>query len=229
VAEFHFVEDYERYVADLVARHPIDEAMSLAVGGWFEHIGLVEAAAMRHVGLHDSMALIDLGCGSGRLAWALGRQMQLDYLGIDVVQALLDYAASKSPPEYRFVLNRTLSIPAPDGSADMVCAFSVFTHLLHAESYIYMDDIRRALRPGGRLVFSFLEFAMPSNWDVFVATVDGQRNSRQPHLNQFIERNVIAAWADRLGYRVQAFIDATANPWGEPGSLGQSIAILQLP
>jgi hypothetical protein len=32
MAESHFVEDYERLVAQLIEKYPIDEAMSLAVG-----------------------------------------------------------------------------------------------------------------------------------------------------------------------------------------------------
>ena len=227
MAEFHFVEDYERLVADLIARHPIDEAMSIAVGGYYEHIGSVEAAIVRHAGLRDGMTLIDLGCGSGRLAWALGRQMQVTYCGIDIVQALLDYAKTKSPAHYRFLLSRDLHIPAPDASVDMVTAFSVFTHLLHTESFIYMEDIRRVLRPGGQLVFSFLEFAEPSHWHVFAATVDAQRGGTLPHLNQFIERGAIERWCEKLGYVCDAFVDGPAAPWGEPGSLGQSLAILR--
>lgn len=36
MAQFHFVEDYERHVAALLEQHPIDEAMSLAVGGLYD-------------------------------------------------------------------------------------------------------------------------------------------------------------------------------------------------
>jgi len=229
VAEFHFVQDYERLVADLLAQYPVDEAMSRAVGGDYEAVGVVERAVVAHAGLRNGQRLIDLGCGSGRLAWALGQAMQIDYLGIDIVQALLDYAASKTPPGYRFVLNRTLAIPAEDGWADMVCAFSVFTHLLHAESYLYMQDIFRALRPGGRLVFSFLEFAAPAHWLVFDGTVAAQRNSNVPHLNQFIERNAIDLWAERLGFVRERFIDGTDAPWGNAPALWQSLAILRKP
>jgi ubiquinone/menaquinone biosynthesis C-methylase UbiE len=229
VAEYHFVEDYERLVANLVATRPIDEAMAVAVGGDFESVGRIEASAVRHAGLRDSMSLIDLGCGSGRLAWALGQSMRIDYLGIDIVQALLDYAKTRSPPTYRYLLNRTLTIPAPDTSADMVAAFSVFTHLLHPETYLYMEDIRRVLRPGGRLVFSFLEFANPEHWLVFGGTVEAQRKSETPHLNQFIERNAILAWCEKLGYRHEAFIDGADAPWGDAPNLWQSIAILRRP
>lgn len=227
--QFHFVEDYEKLVAELVATLPLDEAMSRAVGGDFERTGQVQCAVLRHLGLRDGQALIDLGCGSGRLASALGRCMAVDYLGIDIVQALLDYAASKSPPSYRFMLNRTLHIPAPDASADMLCAFSVFTHLLHTETYLYLEDIRRVLRPGGRLVFSFLEFAASEHWSMFAATVEAHRTGTLPHLNQFIERDVVDLWCDKLGYVREAFISGTDAPWGDAPPLWQSMAVLRRP
>jgi ubiquinone/menaquinone biosynthesis C-methylase UbiE len=207
----------------------VDEAMAVAVGGDFESVGITERAAMRHAGLRDGMALIDFGCGSGRLAWALGQAMRIDYLGIDVVQALLDYARGKSPPGYRFLLSRALRIPAPDASADMVSAFSVFTHLLHTETYIYLEDIRRVLRPGGKLVFSFLEFANPEHWLVFSGTIEAQRHSTLPHLNQFIERNAIELWCARLGYVLEGFVAGSDAPWGDTPPLWQSLAILRRP
>lgn len=229
MAQFHFVEDYEKLVAEFVATLPLDEAMARAVGGDYVRMGQLQYAVLRHLGLRDSQSLIDFGCGSGRLAAALGSHMQIDYLGIDIVQALLDYAATKAPPSYRFILNRALHIPAPDASADMLCAFSVFTHLLHTETHLYLEDIRRVLRPGGRLVFSFLEFASAEHWAVFAASVEAHRVAMLPHLNQFIERSVIDLWCEKLGYTREAFIDGTAAPWGEAGPLWQSIAVLQRP
>ena len=105
-ADFHFVRDSRRVVTRLLARHPRDEAMSLAVGGSFEHFGAIECALLRYAGLGDNMSLIDFGCGSGRLAWALGREpIRTDYYGIDVEQRLLDYAKTKSPAHFHFALN----------------------------------------------------------------------------------------------------------------------------
>jgi ubiquinone/menaquinone biosynthesis C-methylase UbiE len=229
VAKLHFVEDYERLVAELTATLPLDEAMARAVGGDYQRVGQVQYAALRHFGLHDGHCLIDLGCGSGRLAAALGQRMQISYLGIDIVQALLDYAASKAPPDYRFVLHRDLHIPAPDACADMVCAFSVFTHLLHTETYLYLQDIRRVLLPGGRLVFSFLEFGDPEHWPVFAATVAAYRTGTLPHLNQYVERSVIDLWCEKLGYVREMFVDGSAAPWGDAGPLWQSVAVLRRP
>jgi hypothetical protein len=47
MARFHFVEDYQRLVTQLIATKPLDEAMSLAVGGSFLEIGTVERDLLR--------------------------------------------------------------------------------------------------------------------------------------------------------------------------------------
>ncbi len=229
MARFHFVEDYEKLVADLLATLPREEAMARAVGGDYEANGRIQAAIVRHFGLRDGQMLIDLGCGSGRLAAAIGRQMEIAYLGIDIVQALLDYAAGRAPPHYRFVLHRALHIPAPDASADMICAFSVFTHLLHTETFRYLEDMGRVVRPGGVLLFSFLEFAAPAHWAQFLASVEAERLDTLPHLNQFIERPVIDLWCDKLGLRREGFIDGSDAPWPGAPPLWQSLAVLRRP
>lgn len=227
MAQFHFVEDYEKLVAALVKRHPIDEAMSLAVGGGYELFGQIEAQLLRQAGLADGMRLVDLGCGSGRLASALHGATEISYLGIDIIQALLDYAKTKAP-SYEFRLHRELSIPQPDAAADMVCAFSLFTHLLHAESFIYLEECVRILKPGGKVVFSFLEFAEPAHWTVFVGTRNSTKAAVAPHLNMFIERNAIGTWAQHLGLVVDQFVHGGCPVWNGH-ALGQTAVVLRKP
>jgi len=228
MAEFHFVEEFERHVAHLIKTYPLDEAMSRATGGGYDEVGQIEVNILRYAGLKDGMSLIDLGCGSGRLTSVLGQTMKIEYTGIDIVQALLDYAKSKSPPNYRFLLHRALSIPAADNACDFVASFSVFTHLLQAETYIYLQDIKRTLKPGGKLVLSFLEFQCDSHWAAFESTVAAQREQRRVVLNMFHERSVIETWSNRLGYVMEAYIPGTGAPWnGKP--LWQSVAILRKP
>jgi ubiquinone/menaquinone biosynthesis C-methylase UbiE len=226
MAEFHFVEDYERLVAQLIEKYPIDEAMSLAVGGRYHEVGAIEADIMRYAGLKHGMSLIDLGCGSGRLASVLSRSMNIDFTGIDIVQSLLDYAKTKTPDNYKFLLHRELSIPSPDNQADFVSAFSVFTHLLHAETYIYLEDIKRTLKSGGILVFSFLEFSYEGHWAVFETTVEAQKVHSASHLTMFIERAAIVIWCKKLGYELVSFVDGKEAPW-KGQALGQSTAILR--
>jgi ubiquinone/menaquinone biosynthesis C-methylase UbiE len=63
-------------------------------------------------------------------------------------------------------------IPEKDGEADFVCFFSVLTHLLHEQGFVYLQEAKRVLKPGGKIVFSFLEFAVPDHWAVFEGTVN---------------------------------------------------------
>ena len=228
MAQFHFVEDYVKQVAAFKAAYPLDQAMALAVGGADYHVaGKTELNILKAAGLVGGMSVFDLGCGSGRLATALaGSGLQVEYLGTDVVQDLLDYAESKTPPHYRYVLQRELSVPAETASVDIACAFSVFTHLLHHETFIYLEDMKRVVKPGGKIIFSFLEFAANNHWTVFDRTVADQRGQTTPHLNMFIERNVIQVWAKRLGFEIERFIEGTETV-GDAEYLGQSTVIMR--
>lgn len=220
----HFVQDYNALVRDLIAKHPLDEAMSIAIGGSYDEIGPMLVQLLVDCGLRDGMSIVDLGCGSGRIAKYIGKRMHdVEYLGIDVVPELLDYARSQTPEHFRFVLNHELAIPAPDNSADFLFAFSVFTHLLHEESIIYLDHARRVVRPGGLIVFTILE--MQASWPIFGVTYQTLKNGgKNPHLNMFVEREQIALWAKHLD------LDVVSLDAGEPhNGHGQTVVILKVP
>src|SRR5579872_7228193 len=137
--------------------HPLDAAMALAVGGGgYDANGKLECEALMALGLQQGHAVIDIGCGSGRLSTQLSQRYgdKVDYLGIDVVPELLAYARSKAVASYRFALTEGLAIPAADTRTDFVVAFSVFTHLKHRETKVYLRETMRVLRPGGKLLFS---------------------------------------------------------------------------
>jgi Methyltransferase domain len=116
-------------------------------------------------------------------------------------------------------------VPAESSSFDIACAFSVFTHLLHHETFAYMQDIRRALKLGGKLVFSFLEFGEDNHWAIFDHTIQVQRDNTTPHLNMFIERGAIEVWARRGGWEIDRYIGGM-EAVGDAGPLGQSTVIM---
>jgi ubiquinone/menaquinone biosynthesis C-methylase UbiE len=114
-------------------------------------MGNIQADLLHEWGLKDGHFVIDIGCGSGRLASALQKRgTEIQYLGTDIVPELLKYAKTKAPPHYRFQLSTEFRIPASDASADFVTFFSVFTHLYHEKSFAYLKDSFRVLRKGGR-------------------------------------------------------------------------------
>ena len=89
-----------------------------------------------------------------------------------------------------------------------------------------MELAARALRPGGKVVFSFLEFAAESHWATFLVTIEQRRTQTSPHLNMFIERSVILLWASRLSLEVEYFIDGSHSVDGQ-NALGQTTAVLR--
>src|SRR4051812_14631544 len=134
-----------------------DKALRFAIGGEFEAFGFVETELLRHLGLSKHDYVIDVGCGAGRLASPLSGFLEGRYLGTDIVPELVSYARKLvDRPDWRFQLVKGIDIPENDAQADVVCFFSVFTHLSHEDSYRYLCEAKRVLKPGGKIVFSFL-------------------------------------------------------------------------
>ena len=129
--------------------------MQQAIGGQFEAFGVFEREILIQYGLRQDDYIIDVGYGSERLAKPLSHYLSGKYLGIDIVPELCDYARQLvGRPEWRFEVAEGLQIPERDDVADMVCFFSVLTHLLHEQSYQYLQEARRVLKPGGKIIFS---------------------------------------------------------------------------
>ena len=219
-----------------------DRGLEHAIGGEFEAFGNIEREMLAYLGLAPEGYLIDVGCGSGRLAIPLSRTHSGRYLGTDIVDDLLDYARRRvSRRDWRFALVEKLEIPETDDQADMVCMFSVLTHLRHEQSFLYLREAKRVLKPRGKIVFSFLEFAMNFHWDVFQQTIADEETLGTHPLNTFIERNAISAWAEKLDLQVLLFKDGddpfvplpervlldNGNTMENWGNLGQSICVLQ--
>ena len=74
------------------------------------------------------------------------RDRPLDQALLNVVPDLVDYARRiTGRPDWRFTVVDHLSIPEQDGQADVVCFFSVLTHLLHVKGYWSLQEARRVL------------------------------------------------------------------------------------
>lgn len=225
---------YQRHLKSKLRLHRDDRdlAFATAIGSesvrWFKKQGKAQVAVLKHHGLRDGMTVYDLGCGSGRTADALKRSgWSGRYIGADIVREFVEELKRRCPTYDAFV-HRKPSIVARDSSVDILFHWSVFTHISPEECYLYLEDSFRALKPGGKTVFSFLEFAEPEHHSVFESRVERLRKERKLQLlDTFLHRDWIAAWASKIGFETPAFtsgLDTRNHP-----RMWQTIAALKKP
>jgi SAM-dependent methyltransferase len=202
----NYVTSYKALLAQLIQAHGRDEAMSWIVGGQYLQLGVLESSLLITLGLEPEHTLIDVGCGSGRLPFALRKYLRGPFLGTDILQEALAYAEEKcGRPDWRFEVTYDPVIPAESGTTDFVSFFSVFTHLLDEDIYLFLREAHRVARPGGLVVFSFLDFECESHWPVFESTV-ADRNPQRV-INKFISKGAIRRWCRQLGLSEVAIHD----------------------
>ena len=149
-----------------------NEALRLAVGGESEAVGKLEYYLLRSLGLTRGPLVVDIGCGSGRLAQQLAPDKGIRYIGTDVVPRLIESAqALTMRDDWKFSVVDDVQIPCTDNVADFVTFFSVLTHTTHEESCKYLQEASRCLKVGGHVVISFLEFRIPCHWETLIASV----------------------------------------------------------
>ena len=126
-------------------------------------------------GLQSDHAVLEPGCGSGRMAEPLAEYLgdAGSYDGFDVVAKAVEWCQKNiagKHPNLRFrhvdVLNKaynpnghldpeSFTFPYPDQAFDFVFLTSVFTHMLPPEVRHYLSEIHRVLRPRGSCLMTF--------------------------------------------------------------------------
>ena len=97
-------------------------------------------------------SILEIGCGHGALLYALHEAGYLNVRGVDGSPQQAEAAMRLGIPGVeQGDLMQTLR-ETPDDSLDVVIAFDVIEHFTKAELIPLVDDVRRVLKPGGRLV-----------------------------------------------------------------------------
>ena len=131
-------------------------------------------------------AVLDIGCGTGRLAAPLAGFLSPrgGYIGFDVARRAITACrrrVGRERPDFRFVeadvANReyraggrqaeaAYRFPAEDAAIDVAVATSVFSHMQLASIRHYLAETHRTLKPGGRVMFTAYALTGSRPWSV---------------------------------------------------------------
>jgi SAM-dependent methyltransferase len=107
--------------------------------------------------------VLDAGCGGGGMPLSLGEHAA-HVIGIDPIDRFRDagvtLARERGLGNVQFVQADGMALPFPSGTFDLVLSHAVFEHV--ANALLYLQEIRRVMRAGGRCYLStapYLSFA----------------------------------------------------------------------
>ena len=171
--------------------------------------------------VHDAQpsAVLDLATGSGDVAFALadGLPPGVQVAGMDFCQPMLDEAVKKRAANDRwadieFMPGDGMALPLPDASFDAITVSFGLRNM--ADRPKALSEMRRVLRPGGRLFV--LEFSQPYFWfrpfyyaylkfvlPLVAGVVTGDRSAYEylgGSIEQFPARAAMSAEIQRAGF-----------------------------
>jgi SAM-dependent methyltransferase len=106
------------------------------------------------LGLGPATRVLDVGCGPGRHANALGRR-GVPVVGVDIARRFVDLAREAAPPGVEFVRGDARALPY-DGEFDVVVCLcqGAFGIVGAGDDEAVLAGMARALKPGGRLALT---------------------------------------------------------------------------
>ena len=229
---------------ELYERHAREVKIDQVVGsGDFDLIGRIELGLLKMEGLQPEHTLVDLGCGIGRLAvHVIPALSGGSYIGIDISETMLKRAKARitqtlpNPSCSITWIKQTRShFTLTERSVDMMCAFSVFTHMEHEDSYRYLRDALRIVKPLGRFIFSCLPLTLPFSKEVFLNSANMDLKTRWRNVRNvttsvdYMEEIArLAGWTPLRWYAGdEANIGLTND--GKMYALGQASCVLEAP
>ena len=122
---------------------------------WTRYVRRSTARTLRHLELAPGQALADLGCGTGALLEAVGTAPGGDgvrAIGLDVTPRMLAQARRRLPAAIPLVAADAGALPLGRATLDTVVSVSSFHYWPDPSGAL--AEIRRVLRPDGRLVIT---------------------------------------------------------------------------
>lgn len=104
--------------------------------------------------LEHSQAILEFGCGCGRVLRHFGQLRGPALYGTDYNPQLIEWCRHNLTFAHFDVNRASPPLIYTEAMFDLVYASSVFTHLAEPQQLAWMVELRRILRPGGYLLFT---------------------------------------------------------------------------
>jgi glycosyltransferase involved in cell wall biosynthesis/2-polyprenyl-3-methyl-5-hydroxy-6-metoxy-1,4-benzoquinol methylase len=114
-----------------------------------------EASKNSGKSLEDMTAILDFGCGWGRIFRCFLREAHPGVLrGCDVMPEMIQLCKSLIN-DYEFIQNKSLPPTSfNENTFDLIYAYSVFSHLSEEAHKLWLQEFHRIMKPGGILVLT---------------------------------------------------------------------------
>lgn len=144
-------------------------------------------------GLAPADDALDVGIGDGRVAQLVQTRR---LTGVDVSQLALDRAKGRVPAAELVLVEPDAPLPFDDNGFDLVTCIETIEHIRDVQ--LALSEIRRVLRPGGRLA---LTTPLASRFRVLVR---GLESPFSPHVRAFTRRS-LRSTLDSMGFQILEF------------------------
>ncbi len=144
---------------------------------------------------------LDIGCGPGTFVGSLGGPGHST--GVDIAPAQIEYASAHyGGPDREFRTVSPEALPFRDGAFDLVTMVELVEHLTEEDCLRLMAEVRRVLRPGGRLILTTPNYA--AFWPLLEKLVNrfGTIDYADQHISKY-RRGSLRMLLVRAGFRVE--------------------------
>lgn len=152
--------------------------------------------------LDQQHRVLELGCGVARIGRELAPHVG-QWHGVDISGPILKIARQRTahlPNVHLHELQRSV-LPFADNSFDRAYTHLVLFHLDKEDLFIYLNELRRVLRPGGMVYFDTWNLLHPDGWQRFLWELEHHRQKRvkPAHRNQFATSDEIRLYTEKAG------------------------------
>jgi ubiquinone/menaquinone biosynthesis C-methylase UbiE len=152
--------------------------------------------AVKYTNLAPGQQVLDVWCRTGNASRYLVESCpQIEYTGMELAEGMLHLAQVKYPGR-RFVQGAMTALPFGRAAFDRVVSLETLEHV--PDPLEFLLEMRRVLKPGGRLVMSLPPAT--TEWMTWLVDTLGVNHGEGPH--RFIASRTVKMLLERAGFRL---------------------------